>query len=306
MSKWAGRSPTGYRRPDGTRIRVTCVPSVSRQGEHGWRLKWNESGSWRSYWVPSEREGRAISAQLRRGATLDEALRIELIPRNSCGTADTAGLVDAPLAAPLSCEAQTVDMPALCVRASVGTVNKEARTVDLIFSTGAAVDRMDPWTGKRYREVLSMDPAHVRLDRLNAGAPLLDAHSAYSIASVIGAVQPGSARLEKGQGLATVRFSKRDAVEPIWNDVVDEIIRSVSTGYKVYKFQEDTPRDGGIPTRTAIDWEPFEVSMVPMPADVGARVRSGDKTHTNPCVIIARVVEDADRQRRFRLAAART
>jgi hypothetical protein len=200
----------------------------------------------------------------------------------------------------------TVDMPALCVRASVGTVNKEARTVDLIFSTGAAVDRMDPWTGKRYREVLSMDPAHVRLDRLNAGAPLLDAHSAYSIASVIGAVQPGSARLEKGQGLATVRFSKRDAVEPIWNDVVDEIIRSVSTGYKVYKFQEDTPRDGGIPTRTAIDWEPFEVSMVPMPADVGARVRSGDKTHTNPCVIIARVVEDADRQRRFRLAAART
>jgi phage head maturation protease len=103
-----------------------------------------------------------------------------------------------------------------------------------------------------------------------------------------------------------VRFSKRDAVEPIWNDVVDQIIRSVSVGYKVYKVQEETPRDGGIPTRTAIDWEPYEVSMVPMPADVGARVRSGDKTHTNPCVIIARVVEDADRLRRFRLAAART
>jgi hypothetical protein len=197
-------------------------------------------------------------------------------------------------------------MPALCVRASVGTINPDTRTTDLIFSTGAAVDRMDPWTGKRYREVLSMDPAHIRLERLNAGAPLLDAHSAYSIADVIGAVQPGSARVEKGQGLATVRFSKRDAVEPIWNDVVDQIIRSVSIGYKVYKFQEETPRDGGTPTRTAIDWEPYEVSMVPMPADVGARVRSGDKTHTNPCVIIARAIEDADRVRRFRLAAART
>jgi hypothetical protein len=95
---------------------------------------------------------------------------------------------------------QTVDMPALCVRASVGTVNNEARTIDLIFSTGAAVDRMDPWTGKRYREVLSMDPAHIRLDRLNAGAPLLDTHSGYSIADVLGAVQPGSARVEKGSG----------------------------------------------------------------------------------------------------------
>ncbi len=144
---------------------------------------------------------------------------------------------------------------------------------------------MDFWTGKRYREVLSMDPAHVRLDRLNAGAPLLDAHSAYSIGDVLGAVQPDTARLEKGRGVATVRFSKRDAVEPIFNDVADGIISNVSVGYRVYKFVEDTPKDGGTPTRTAIDWEPFEVSMVPMPADVGARVRAGDKSQTNPCVI---------------------
>jgi hypothetical protein len=167
-------------------------------------------------------------------------------------------------------------------------VNKEARTVDLIFSTGAAVDRMDWYSGKRYREVLSMDPAHVRLDRLNAGAPLLDAHSAYSVGDVLGAVEPDSARIENKQGIATVRFSKRDSVEPIFGDVVDGIIRNVSVGYRVYKFVEDTPKDGGIPTRTAIDWEPFEVSMVPMPADVGARVRSGDKTNTNACELITR------------------
>lgn len=206
---------------------------------------------------------------------------------------------------------QTVDLPALSVRATVGSVNKEARTVDLIFSTGAAVDRMDYWSGKRFREVLSMDPAHVRLDRLNAGAPLLDAHSAYSVGDVLGAVQPGTARIQNKQGVATVRFSKRDAVEPIFNDVADGIIGNVSVGYRVYKFVEDTPKEGGIPTRTAIDWEPFEVSMVPMPADAGARVRSGDKSDTNACEIVTRgltapVITDADRLRRFRLATART
>lgn len=205
---------------------------------------------------------------------------------------------------------QTVDLCALSVRAAVGSVNKDARTVDLIFSTGAAVERMDYWTGKRYREVLSMDPAHVRLDRLNSGAPLLDAHSAYSVGDVLGAVKPASARIENKLGLATVRFSKRDDVQPIFDDVVDGIINSVSVGYRVYKFVEDTPKDGGIPTRTAIDWEPFEVSMVPMPADVGARVRSGDKSGTNACVILNGApatpgAQDVDRARRVRLARAR-
>ena len=187
---------------------------------------------------------------------------------------------------------QTVDLPSLSVRADVGAVNDDARTVELIFSTGAPVDRVDFWTGKRYREVLSMDPAHVRLDRLNAGAPLLDSHSAWSVGDVLGTVERGTASLDKGKGIATVRFSKRDAVTPIWQDVRDGIIRNVSVGYRVYKFEETQPKDGGTPTRTAVDWEPFEVSMVPMPADAGARVRSGDKSDTNPCVILTRDAQE--------------
>lgn len=202
---------------------------------------------------------------------------------------------------------QTVDLPALSVRAAVGGVNKEARTVDLIFSTGAPADRIDYSSYKRFREVLSMDPAHVRLDRLNGGAPLLDTHSAYSVADVFGAVVRGSAKIQNKQGLATVRFSKRDSVEPVWNDVQDGIITNVSIGYRVYKFIEEQPRDQQLfPTRTAVDWEPFEISMVPMPVDLGARVRSGDKSDTNACVILlSRTSTDADRDRHLRLAMAR-
>lgn len=204
-------------------------------------------------------------------------------------------------------EPRTVDVPPLSVRASVGTVNEDDHTVELVFSTGAPVERYDWMSDKRYLEVLSLKPEHIRIDRLNAGAPLLDAHSAYSITDMLGAVEPGSVKLTATEARATVRFSRRDAVEPIWGDVKDGLIRSVSVGYRVHKFQEDDGKGNKMPVRTAIDWEPFEISMVPMPADVGARVRAGDKSDTNPCVIVTRAtMEDADRWRRLRLARARS
>jgi len=195
----------------------------------------------------------------------------------------------------------TVDLPPLSIRADVATVDEEARTVELIFSTGAAVDRMDWWTGKRYLEKLSLDPKHIRLDRLNAGGPLLDSHSSGSVKDQLGAVVPGSVRLMKIEARATVRFSKRESVGEIWQDVRDGIIRHVSVGYRVHKFEEEAGKDNKIPVRTATDWEPYEISMVPMPADAGAKVRGGDKSGTNVCVIV-RAVSDADRVRSIRFA----
>lgn len=197
----------------------------------------------------------------------------------------------------------TIDLPALCVRAKVGSVNDDARTIEVIFSTGAAVDRWDRLSDKRYREVLSMAPAHVRLERLNAGAPVLDSHSAFAVNDILGTVVPGTARIEKAKGIATVRFSKRKAVEPIWQDVTDGILRNVSIGYRVHKFIEEQSKNEEIPTRTAVDWEPFEISMVPMPADVGAKVR-GDEA-TNSCVLVARDPSGADADRLRPLEAAR-
>lgn len=190
----------------------------------------------------------------------------------------------------------------LAFRADLGSSDAEKRTVDLIFSTGAAVTRYDYSTGKRYREVLSMEAGHVRLQRLNAVGNLLDSHSAWSVGDVLGAIEPGSARIEKGKGLATVRFSQRAAVKDVFQDVIDKILRSVSVGYNVYRYVEDAGKDSQIPTRTAIDWEPYEISLVPMPADVGATVRSKALSHL--CVIEPRQ-DDADRLRHFRLANAR-
>lgn len=192
----------------------------------------------------------------------------------------------------------------MAFRADVGVIDEEKRIVEIIFSTGAPVMRYDWSSGRRYREVLSMDPAHVRMKRLNTVGSLLDSHSAWSVGDVLGAIEPDSGRIEKGKGYAQVRFSQRDAVTPIWGDVKDRILRSFSVGYNVYKYLEETGKDGQVATRTAVDWEPFEVSLVPMPADIGATLRAVDKARAHSCVIET-AENDADRIRRFRLAQRR-
>jgi hypothetical protein len=207
-------------------------------------------------------------------------------------------------------QTSTIDLPALCLRAALGSVNEELRTVDLTFSTGAGVIRFDWDTGTRYLEKLSLDPKHVRMDRLNSGAPLLDTHSAWSLANQIGVVEDGSASVDGKRGRATVRFSKRADVEPFYQDVRDRIIRNVSNGYVVYRYEETPAKGNSLPVRLAVDWEPYEISMVPMPADYKAQTRAGDKSGTTPCVIVPcgyeQAIADADLNLRLRLAAAAT
>ena len=203
---------------------------------------------------------------------------------------------------------QTISVPPLSIRADLNSFDPEARTVEIVFSTGAAVERFDWMTGKRYLEKLAITPVAMRLERLNAGAPLLDSHSSWSVTDQIGAVVPGTARVEKGKALATVKFSARESVAPILQDVRDGILRSVSVGYRVHKFEEDASGANTLPVRTAVDWEPFEVSMVSMPADTGAKVRREDVAVNDCCLIVRRALQveaDADRSRRFRLAQAR-
>lgn len=195
---------------------------------------------------------------------------------------------------PRMSEPRTITMAPLDLRADIGAVHEDTRTVDLVFTTGADVVRYDWATGRKYLERLSLDPKHVRMNRLNAGAPLLNAHSAWALADQIGVVEAGTAVLAGQEGRATVRFSKRADVEPIYQDVRDKIIRNVSVGYRVHKVEETEAGKNGLPVRTAIDWEPYEISMVPIGADSGARVRSSKDVETNPCEVVQRATEEAD------------
>ncbi len=163
--------------------------------------------------------------------------------------------------------------------AEIRSVNPEARTVDMVWSTGAQVRRSDFWSGRQYFEELSLDPKHVDMARLQAGAPLLDSHSRYGVNSIIGVVEAAS--VDGKTGTATVRFSKREDVEPIFRDVQDGIIRNVSVGYSVSKY-EIAERANDLPIYRAVAWQPMEISLVAVGADAKAQLR-GDEQRTNAC-----------------------
>ena len=152
------------------------------------------------------------------------------------------------------------------------------------WTTGALVRRYDWNTGQQYDEELAVDANSVRLDRLNSGtAPVLDSHSAYSIDDVKGVVVRGSASITDGLGYADLKLDTGPENDSVLRKVKDGIIRNVSIGYRVYRYQV-IQRDGDVPIYRAIDWEPYEISLVPIGADSGAGIRSAPSIY--PCEFI--------------------
>lgn len=176
---------------------------------------------------------------------------------------------------------EVLQMPMQARSAPITTVNADSRTVDLVWTTGAGVRRYDWYNDRYYLEELSLDPKHVRMGRLQSGqAPLLNTHSRWDLSSVFGVVR--SAALDQAQGTATVEFSKREEVQPYYQDVIDKIICNVSVGYTVYEYDRIPPAGDGQPwTYVAIDWEPSEISLVPIGADADCGTRSDDPNQPN-------------------------
>jgi len=136
-------------------------------------------------------------------------------------------------------------------------INQEARTVEFALASEEPYDR---WWG---REVLSHDRSAVRLGRLSGGRhPLLMDHNTRDQVGVIERAWIGDDRKLR----CIARFGKSARAEEIFQDVCDGIRSLVSVGYEIHtmvlaKSSED--RDEYLAT----DWEPFEGSIVSIPAD---------------------------------------
>lgn len=156
-----------------------------------------------------------------------------------------------------------VERFAVAVAFAPSSADDDKRTIDAVWYTGAKVPRFDWRTGEEYDLILSMKGC--RLDRLNNGGPVLDSHMAYGVESQMGVVRRAWA--EKTTGKATLQFSKRDSVTPLWNDVRAGIVQNLSPGMWIYKKVDTTPKNQERKEFTAVDWEPFEISLVPVPGD---------------------------------------
>jgi hypothetical protein len=185
----------------------------------------------------------------------------------------------------------TLLLPVIGRAASVRaeSINSEARTVEIVWTTGATVQRRR-WEGwdeiREYDEELIVTPQAVRLERMNGGAPFLDSHDGWSLRSVLGAVEPGSVRIEGGQGTATIRLTSAPDVANVVQRILEKTVRHVSVGYRVHRY-EITKREGQRELWRAVDWEPMEVSAVAMPADPGAHIRAAGAAVSDlaPCTL---------------------
>ena len=135
-------------------------------------------------------------------------------------------------------------------------INEEARTASLAFASEEPYERY--WG----IEILDTTATSMRQGRLRSGANLLCDHDTRDVVGVVESVEIGADRVAR----AVVRFGKSARAEEVWQDVRDGIRRNVSVGYLIHKAQLIETRDG-VETYRVTDWEPFEVSLVSVPAD---------------------------------------
>ena len=164
-------------------------------------------------------------------------------------------------------------------RAQTEGENTPLATAEIVFTSGAQVQRYDWMRDRYYLEELAVEPGAIRLERLQRGAPLLNTHSSYDLSQVLGVVE--NPIIANGLGTCTATFSRREDVAGYVQDVADKIIRNVSVGYARHKMEMIAPATDGAPwVYRVVDWEPMEVSLVPIPADMDSQIRAAG-TDTN-------------------------
>lgn len=132
--------------------------------------------------------------------------------------------------------------------------DEDDRTLEFPFGSEKPVER---YYGM---EVLSMDEKSMDLSRLNDGAPLLYQHDADRI---IGVVQ--KAYIKNKRAYAKVKLANNELGREMQELIKDGIMRNVSFGYKI--TQMETDESTSPVTYRATGFQPFELSLVTVPAD---------------------------------------
>jgi HK97 family phage major capsid protein/HK97 family phage prohead protease len=133
-------------------------------------------------------------------------------------------------------------------------VRKEEKGTFLTFSASSEAP-VERWFGE---EVLSHEKGSIRLDRFKRGVgPLLFNHD---MADPIGMID--GARVEDSRLVVDAHLFETLRAQEVAAMLAGGL-RNVSIGYRLYEVEEDKKSE----RFTATDWEPYEVSIVTVPAD---------------------------------------
>lgn len=150
---------------------------------------------------------------------------------------------------------------------SANTYDAGARTVEAVLSAGSTVRRYG------FAEALEISAAAIDLARVEKGlCQLLDTHNAYELDAVLGRVT--EARIEGDQLVGILAFADTEAGRAAEGMVARSELRGISIGYRVSKWEVEEGEADELDTWTATRWELLEVSLVPVPADADAGIRS--------------------------------
>lgn len=165
-------------------------------------------------------------------------------------------------------------------------INEAERTVELAFSSETPYER---WFGT---EILDHQKGAIRMGRMSNGAALLMDHNMRDQVGVIERAWIGDDRVAR----AIVRFSRSARASEIFTDIVDGIRSQVSVGYAVHEMVLEKSTDE-MDTYRVTDWEPYEISIVSIPADPTVGVgRAADTEPTFAVRVINAVPPGESRQ----------
>jgi HK97 family phage major capsid protein len=141
-------------------------------------------------------------------------------------------------------------------------IDEAARTVQLAFASETPVERFYG------QEVLDCSARSMRSSRLNSAAPLLLDHNMTDQIGVVESISIGSDKVAR----AVVRFGKSARADEIFRDVADGIRQNVSVGYIIHEAKLDSTSSADGDVYRVVDWEPYEISIVSVPADTSVGV----------------------------------
>ena len=150
-----------------------------------------------------------------------------------------------------------------CEADGIRLIDEENRIVELSFSSEAAIKR---WGAS---EILSHKKNAVMLERINTTGCLLFNHNRDKVVGKI-----IKAKIENKRGIARVQFDTDEESEVIYGKVKNGTLRGVSVGYAIHEYSREVTGKGEElqVTYTATLWEPLEISIVSVPADISVGV----------------------------------
>jgi len=157
------------------------------------------------------------------------------------------------------------------------------KTLEFSFASNTPHRRMDWERWEIVDEVLDCRKEAITGDRLNSGLiQFLWNHDPDQVRGVISSI-----KWDGNRGLAVAKMSRSPATEELYQNVTDGIIRGISVGYRVHKYEvlsnavwEGDEWDSKLITPKkvkAIEWEIFEISAVSIPADATVGIGRADR-----------------------------